>query len=474
MKKQFKKISCLVLAITLLLSASINIYASEIDYEKLDSDIDFMKFVIEFVNENYQYDINQDDIITALYYGFFGLLDDYSVYFTQEQYQEFETEMLGEFGGIGVQITQEKDKLIVTMPLPGTPALKAGIKTGDEIISVNGKSVVGFTTTGVSKLIRGEVGTVVKIGIKRGNSELFFNIKREIVVVSSVESKILDNKTGYLKITEFNDNTTAQVEEALKNFDKNKVSKIILDVRDNPGGSLATVVDILNFFVPEGPLLYVNYKAFGEEVYESNLDKQKYKVCVLVNENSASAAEIFAGAIQDRGVGKIIGTTTYGKGVVQSLISIDFLKAYFDPSYDNGGAVKFTTAEYFTPNKNKVQGVGIKPDIVIENKVGQTKVDLSTYPELKKDRKPTLNTVGLDVLGAEMILQTLGYKINTPDGILDQVTFEQIKLFQKNNNLSPYGILDFATQDALTSALKLFAAPDVEDTQLKKAIEILK
>ncbi len=463
MKKHLKKISCLVLAITMLLSATFNIYASELDVEKLDSDIDFLKLVIEFVNEYYQYDINQDDIITALYNGFFEILDDYSVYFTKEEYQEFATDMSGLFGGIGVQITQEKNKLIVATPLPGTPALKAGIKTGDEIISVNGQSVVGFTTAQASKLIRGEVGTVVNIGIKRDNTKLFFNIKREIVIVSSVESKILENKIGYLKITEFNENTTEQVEEALNNFDKNKVSKIIVDVRNNPGGSLRTVVDILNFFVPEGPLVYVNSKTQGEEVLKSTLDKQKYKVCVLVNENSASASELFAGAIQDRGVGKIIGTTTYGKGVVQSLIPLK-----------NEGAVKFTTSEYFTPNKNKVQGVGIKPDIVIENKIGQSKVDLSTYPELKKDRKPTLNNIGLDVLGAEMILQTLGYKVNTPDGILDQVTFEQIKLFQKNNNLNAYGTLDFATQDALTSALKLFAAPEVEDTQLKKAIEILK
>ncbi len=463
MKKYLKKISCLILAVTMLVSATFNIYASELDVEKLDSDIDFLKLVIEFVNEYYQYDINQDDIITALYDGFFEILDDYSVYFTKEEYQEFATDVSGSFGGIGVQITQDKDKLIVAIPLPGTPALKAGIKTGDEIISVNGQSIVGFTTAQASNLIRGEVGTVVKIGIKRGNTELFFNIKREVVVVSSVESKILDNKIGYLKITDFNENTTEQVEDALNSFDKNKVSKVIVDVRNNPGGSLRTVVDILNFFVPEGPLVYVNSKTQGEEVLKSTLDKQKYKVCVLVNENSASASELFAGAIQDRGVGKIIGTTTYGKGVVQSLIPLK-----------NEGAVKFTTSEYFTPNKNKVQGVGIKPDIVIENKIGQAKVDLSTYPELKKDRKPTLNTVGLDVLGAEMILQTLGYKVNTPDGVLDQVTFEQIKLFQKNNHLNAYGTLDFATQDALTSALKLFAAPEVEDTQLKKAIEILK
>ncbi len=462
-KKQFKRISCLILTIIMLLSSSFNIYAAELDLDKLDDDFDFLKLVIQYVNEYYQYDINQDDIITALYNGFFSILDDYSVYYTKEEFEAFAADISGEFGGIGVQIVNENNKFIVSSTLPESPALKAGIKSGDEIISVDGKSVEGFILNQVSKLIRGDAGTVVNIGIKRGDNKLSFNIKREIVIVSSVESKVLNNNIGYLKITDFNENTTEQVESVLADFDKKKITKIILDVRDNLGGSLLTVTEILNFFVPEGPLLYVDYRAFGEEVIESTLDKQKYKVCVLVNELSASASEIFAGAIQDRGVGKIIGTTTYGKGVVQSLVELK-----------NDSAIKFTTAEYFTANRNKVQGIGIKPDIVIENKIGKEKVDLSAYPELKKERKPGLNAVGLDVLGAEMILQTLGYKVNTPDGILDKVTFEQMKLFQKNNNLHSYGILDFATQDALTSALKLFAAPDTEDTQLKKAIELMK
>ena len=462
-KKQFKRISCLILTIIMLLSSSFNIYAAELDLDKLDDDFDFLKLVIQYVNEYYQYDINQDDIITALYNGFFSILDDYSVYYTKEEFEAFAADISGEFGGIGVQIVNENNKFIVSSTLPESPALKAGIKSGDEIISVGGKSVEGFILNQVSKLIRGDAGTVVNIGIKRGDNKLSFNIKREIVIVSSVESKVLNNNIGYLKITDFNENTTEQVESVLADFDKKKITKIILDVRDNLGGSLLTVTEILNFFVPKGPLLYVDYKAFGEEVIESTLDKQKYKVCVLVNELSASASEIFAGAIQDRGVGKIIGTTTYGKGVVQSLVELK-----------NDSAIKFTTAEYFTANRNKVQGIGIKPDIVIENKIGKEKVDLSAYPELKKERKPGLNAVGLDVLGAEMILQTLGYKVNTPDGILDKVTFEQIKLFQKNNNLHSYGILDFATQDALTSALKLFAAPETEDTQLKKAIELMK
>lgn len=463
LKGQFKKILSLMLIVVMVISSPFSVYAADLDVNKLDEDIELLKLVIQDINKLYQYDINQEDIIKALYDGFFSILDDYSVIYTKEEYQSFDEHISGEFGGIGVQITVEKDKLIVSSPLPNTPAIKAGIKAGDEIIAVNGQSVIGFTTTQASKLIKGDIGTVVNIEIKRGDTKLSFNIKRERIVVSSVESKILDNNIGYLKITDFNENTTEQVEEALANFDKNKVSKIILDVRDNPGGLLNVAIDILNLFVPKGPLLYVNYKSSGEKVFDSTLEKQKYKVCVLVNGYSASASEIFAGAIQDRGVGKIIGTTTYGKGVVQGLFNIP-----------NGLNIKLTIAEYFTANRNKVQGIGIKPDIVVENKIGQAKIDLSTYPELKKERKATLNTVGLDVLGAEMILKTLGYKVNEPDGILDAVTFEQIKLFQKNNNLYSYGVLDFATQDALSSAIKLFAAPETEDLQLKKAIEIMK
>lgn len=463
LKGQIKKILSLMLIVVMVISSSFNVYAAELDVDKLNEEVDLLKLVIQDINKLYQYDIDQDAIIKALYDGFFSILDDYSVIYTKEEYESFDEQISGEFGGIGVQIIVEKDKIIVSSPLPNCPAIKAGIKAGDEIIAVNGKSVIGFTTKEASKLIKGEIGTVVNIEIKRGDTKLSFNIKRERFVVSSVESKILDNNIGYLKITDFNENTTEQVEEALANFDKNKITKIILDVRDNLGGFLDVSIDILNLFVPKGPLLYVNYKSSGEKVYESTLEKQKYKICVLINKNSASASEIFAGAIQDRGVGKVIGTNSYGKGVVQGLFNIP-----------NGYNIKLTIAEYFTANKNKVQGIGIKPDIFVENKIGQAKIDLSTYPQLKKDRKPTLNTVGLDVLAAEMILKTLGYKVNEPDGILDAVSFEQIKLFQKNNNLHSYGVLDYSTQDALSSAIKIYAAPETEDLQLKKAIEIMK
>ncbi len=463
LKRGLKRTLSLILVVIMIISSSFSVYATELDLDSLNKEIDFLKLVIQDINMLYQYDLNQDDIIKSLYDGLFSILDDYSVVYTEEEYQSFDEQMSGEFGGIGVQITLDKNKIIVSSPLPNSPALKAGIRSGDEIVAVNGQSIIGFNTSQVSKLIKGEIGTVVNVEIKRGETNLSFNIKREKVVVSSVEAKILENKIGHLKITDFNENTTEQVKDALTYFDNNKVTKIILDLRDNLGGYLEVATDILNLFVPKGPLLYVNYKAQGEKTYESTLEKQKYNICVLINGYSASASEIFAGAVQDRGVGKIIGTNSYGKGVVQGLFNIP-----------NGLKIKLTIAEYFTANRNKVQGIGIKPDIFVENKIGQSKIDLSTYPELKKDRKPTLNTVGLDVLAAEMILKTLGYKVNEPDGILDAISFEQIKLFQKDNNLHPYGVLDFSTQDTLTSAIKLYATPDTEDLQLKKALEMMK
>jgi len=179
-----------MLIVVMVISSPFSVYASELDVDKLDEDIELLKLVIQDINMLYQYDINQEDIIKALYDGFFSILDDYSVIYTKEEYQSFDEHISGEFGGIGVQITVEKDRLIVSSPLPNTPAIKAGIKAGDEIIAVNGQSVVGFTTTQASKLIKGDIGTVVNIEIKRGDTKLSFNIKRDRIVVSSVESKI--------------------------------------------------------------------------------------------------------------------------------------------------------------------------------------------------------------------------------------------------------------------------------------------
>lgn len=432
-----------------------------LDIDKLETQIETLKDIIKKTISDRGTSITDKEISICLYKSLFNVLDRYSEYFTSEEYEKFENLVGGKFVGIGIQMSKLDEHVKVSYIFPDSPAKKSGIMVDDIIVEVNHKNVDGMDLSSLSNLIKGECGTIVNITVKRGDKKYNTNITRDIIQLSSTESKILSNNIGYLKIIEFNANTTEQVEKILATFDKNSVQKIVIDIRDNPGGSLKTVLNILNLFVEKGPLLYVNNSIVGELCYESDLDKQKYEICVLVNENSASASEIFAGAVQDRNAGKIIGTTTYGKGIVQSVYKLI-----------NGDAVKFTTAEYFTPNKTKVHEIGITPDIIVES---QNEIDLSEFPKFNRKRKAKLNDVGLDVLRAEMILNLLDYSIDEPDGVFDQKTFTALKLFQTSCNLYPYGVLDFSTQDALSMDFDTYINNKKADLQLETAVkELLK
>ncbi|NLK63856.1 MAG: S41 family peptidase [Tissierellia bacterium] len=453
-----KRISLFIAVLMLIFSFS-SVWAFEIDEEKFSEDVEFMKKVIYFILDNYKYEVNQEDIINGLYEGFFNVLDDYSTYYTPKEYQVLLEDTAGEFSGIGVQIIDINGQVVVLTPLPDSPAIKAGIKAGDIIKAVDGYDITGATSNQASLLIRGEEGTPVKISILRGNETLTFDLIRSTIVISNVEGKILEDNIGYLKVTSFSDNTVELVERELSIFDENNVNKIVIDMRNNGGGTLQSAVDLLNLFVTEGPLVYVDYANGEEDIYESKLKERKYEIAVLINEGSASATEIFAGAVKYKNEGVIIGTNSYGKGVVQSLYHLD-----------DGSGVKFTTAEYFSVDRIPVHKIGISPDIVVENE----KPDISKYPQFSKEQKPQLGNVSLDVLAAEMILMELGYEIEKPDGVYDLVSFKQIMKFQEDNFLFPYGIIDFATQDALYNAMIKHTETNTEDLQLKAAIEALK
>ena len=453
-----RKISMFI-AVLMILSSFTSAFAYELDEEKFDDDIEFMKNVIFLVLDNYQYEVNQEDIMKGLYDGFFGILDDYSVYYTPKEYRAMLEYYEGEFPGIGVQIIDLNGQVVVVTPIPDSPAIEAGIKAGDIIKSVDGYDITGATSSQTSLLIRGEDGTSVKIGIMRGKESLTFDLIRRNIVTDKVEGKILEDNTGYLKVTSFSDNTAEQVEKELADFDKNNVKKVVIDMRNNGGGTLQSAVEMLNLFVTRGPVVYVEYAAGKEDIYESTLKEQKYEIAVLINEGSASATEIFAGAVKYKNEGIIVGTNSYGKGVVQSLV----------PLIDGSG-VKFTTAEYFSVNKIPVHKIGIAPDITVENE----KIDISKYPKFSNKVKPQLGSVSLDVLAAEMILEELGYEINAPDGVYDDVSFSQIIKFQEDNFLHPYGIIDFTTQNALYNALLEHMENNREDPQLKAAVEALK
>lgn len=454
-----KKVCILLVLVMMFSSINFNAFAQELDKEKLDSDVDFMKNVIGFVLDQYQYEVDQDDVMNGLYNGFFGVLDDYSVYYTPEDYQSLVSNTAGEFVGIGVQIADVNEKITVVTPLPNSPALEAGIKPGDIIKYVDDIDVTGYTgAQAANTLIKGKEGTHVKIGILRDGKNLSFDLIRRTIVTSSVEGNIIDDGIGYLKVTEFSDNTAELVERELSIFDENNVEKIVIDLRNNGGGTLDAAVDMLNLFVTEGPVVYIDYASGKEDIYSSSLKEQKYEIALLINGGSASATEIFAGAVKYKGEGVVIGTQSFGKGIVQSLYQLK----------DKAG-VKFTTAEYFSVNKTPVHKIGITPDIIIENPT----IDLTKYPSFSKEKKPILGEVSLDVLSAEMILKTLGYNVNEPDGVYDKTSFDQIRKFQQDHNLFAYGTIDIATQNTLYSALTSYASNNMEDLQLITAVEQL-
>jgi len=444
----------------LLSSISLNAFGQELDEEKFNTDVDFMKNVIGFVLKQYQYEVDQEDVMNGLYDGFFSVLDDYSVYYTPDEYESLLTNTAGEFVGIGVQISDVSGQIVVVTPLPNSPAIEAGIKAGDIIKYVNDKDITGLAgAEAANTLIKGKDGTNVKIGIVRDGKNLSFDLIRRKIVTSTVEGKIIDDNVGYLKVTEFSDNTVQLVKKELTVFDENNVKKIVIDLRNNGGGLLDAAVDMLNLFVTEGPVVYIDYATGTEDIFSSGLKEQKYEIALLINGGSASATEIFAGAVKYKGEGVIIGTQSFGKGIVQSLYNLK-----------DGSGVKFTTAEYFSVNKTPVHKIGITPDIVIENPT----IDLTKYPEFSKEDKPNLGDVNLDVLSAEMILKTLGYKVNEPDGVYDNNSFKQIKKFQSDNNLYAHGTIDITTQNMLYTALTTHASSNIKDLQLQTAINALK
>ena len=335
-------------------------------------DLNYFNQIMTYIEQNYVNDISQDDLLEGAIQGLFYNLDDHSEYYTKEEFELLMQDIDGNFVGIGVVISQNKDgEIEVVTPLEGSPAEKAGMKSGDIIVSVNGKSIKGLSTDEVVSLITGKVGTKVKIGVKRvgKTAPIYFNITRDEIKINPISHKILEGDIGYINISQFNDNTYEKILPVLKEFDSAGISDIIIDLRDNPGGLLDEVVKVSRKFIPNGPIVHIKHRGKIVETYNSHLPKAKYKLAVLVNENSASASEIFAGAVQDTKVGTIIGVTTYGKGTVQQLLPLP-----------NGDGIKLTIAEYLTPKKRSINGKGVVPDIEVK----ENPLDLTKDPQLEK------------------------------------------------------------------------------------------
>ena len=324
--------------------------------QEKDADIEFFLEVYNYIKTTYPLEYNDRQIIEGGLKGMLNSLDPYSSYYDIGATIELYNKLSGSFSGIGICIEEKDGYINIIETIKDQPAEKAGLRKDDLIFKVDGKEILNMKKGEVSNLIQGPIGTKVKLDLRRGRKNFTVEIPRKNIEVPSVEYEILDNKIGYLQICQFQDTTLKDVELALVEFDENKIEKIIIDLRDNPGGLLYETIEVAREFIPEGPIVHIRQKNKKLITHRSNLEKQRYDLVVLVNENSASASEILAGAIKENKAGKLIGTKTYGKGIVQSIKPLT-----------NGCAIKMTIAEYLLPNMKSIQGKGIKPDIIVEN-----------------------------------------------------------------------------------------------------------
>ena len=313
----------------------------------------------QYIEEYYLFDYEEEDVENGIYKGLMaGLGDVYTGYYTPEEYASFMESSNGSYSGIGAMMQQDYTTGIITVVrvFDDSPSAEAGMQPGDVLYEVEGEEVTGQDLSLVVSDLKGEEGTQVRISIVRGAEVLEMTLTRKSIQVPTVESRMIKDEIGYIAITEFDDVTEEQFMVALSSLEMQGMKKLIVDLRDNGGGLVDVTCAILDRLLPVGLIVYTEDKYGNRQ--EERSDAENYfdgGLAVLVNGNSASASEIFAGAVKDYGVGTLIGTKTFGKGIVQSLFPLP-----------DGSAVKITVSRYYTPAGNNIHEVGITPDIVVE------------------------------------------------------------------------------------------------------------
>ena len=338
---------------------SLSVFAKNDLYEK----IDLFGEVLENIKKDYVDDVDQSEIMDSAINGVLQSLDPYSAYMTPELFKEMQTDTRGEFGGLGIEIGMEAGVVKVISPIDDTPAAKAGIKAGDYIVKIGQEQVQGKSLLEAVKLMRGPVGTSIDLTVRRKNVKkpLEFKIIRKIIEVQSVSSKIIgdEKNIGYIRLKSFNENSDKQFLKSLKEFEKkSRIKGYVLDLRNNPGGLLTQAINITDFFLDDGEIVSTKGRKVSEtrKFFAREGDEIKGKpIVVLINNGSASASEIFAGALKDHKRAIILGESSYGKGSVQSIIPLR-----------NGGGMRLTISKYYLPSGKSISEVGITPDIVIE------------------------------------------------------------------------------------------------------------
>ncbi len=390
--------------------------------DEFQEQIDIISEVYYYIAAYHVSDVDKEELMAGAIEGMIKTLDDpYTTYFSEAEYREFEGMLNSNFTGIGVYIEEKGGYIVVQAPIPGSPAEAAGLKAGDIIIKVEGQDITNMPSEQVINLIKGPEGTKVKITIKRAEQISDVTITRQRIQLPSVEAEMLDQGIGYLRLYQFGENAGQEVQQQLEKLKQQGMKKLIFDLRGNPGGYLNTSLDILENFIVDGPALYVKDKTgVLQSVNISNGTNWDLPTVVLIDDGSASAAEIVAGALKDYNKATIMGTNSFGKGTVQQLIPLDA-----------GGYLKLTIEEYMTPKKKQVNKIGIKPDILVENPAAQLSSAIkhlggkSIFIGLQG--KEWIEANGQDYFSLRAVVEALDGSVKWIDKVGVEVTFKSQK-----------------------------------------------
>ena len=362
----------IIFTLSIIFLSNIYSYSFANNSNEFYKKIDLFSEVLERVKESYVDEINQSEVMDAAINGVLQSLDPYSSYMSPEMFNEMKSDTKGEFGGLGIEISMEAGVVRVIAPIDDTPAAEAGIKAGDYIVRINNVQVQGKSLMEAVKLMRGPVGSSIKLTVRRKNEKkpLEFKITRKIIEVQSVSSSVLskDKNLGYIRLKSFNENSDEQFLKLIKKFEKNsKIKGYVLDLRNNPGGLLTQAINITDFFLDDGEIVSTKGRKVSEtrKFFARKGDEIMGKpIIVLINNGSASASEIFAGALKDHKRAIILGENSYGKGSVQSIIPLR-----------NGGGMRLTISKYYLPSGKSISDVGVTPDILVEETGNDFKIN---------------------------------------------------------------------------------------------------
>ena len=345
--------------------------------ENIYDKIDLFGEVLNKINKEYVEEIDQSEAMDAAINGVLQSLDPYSAYMSPESFENMQTETSGEFGGLGIEVSMEAGVVKVISPLDDSPAYEAGVKAGDYIVKINSTQVQGKTLNEAVEIMRGPVGSDIEITVRRKGVKkaLVFNITRKIIKVRSVKSKIIGNNIGYIRLTAFNENSSNQIKKKINEFNKNEnIEKFILDLRNNPGGLLSQAIKITDFFLSSGEIVSTKSRQENENrkwFAQAGDILNGETLVVLINNGSASASEIVAGALKDHKRAILVGENSYGKGSVQSIIPLR-----------NKGAIRLTISKYYLPSGESISEVGVSPDIVVAEDNDNFRIDTDSDNQL--------------------------------------------------------------------------------------------